>query len=36
MTAWPNRANLSIEEYLHLDQGSSEARYEYIDGYVMR
>ena len=34
MMALPNRANLSVEEYLQLDRGSSEARYEYIDGHV--
>ncbi len=34
MMALPNRSPLSVEEYLQLDQGSSEARYEYIDGYV--
>jgi Uma2 family endonuclease len=25
---------MSIEEYLHLDRSSTEARFEYIDGYV--
>jgi hypothetical protein len=34
MTAWPNRSIMSVEEYLQLDQASSEARYEYIDGHV--
>ncbi len=38
MAALPNCSTLSVEEYLRLDRGSSEARsdacYEYIDGHV--
>ncbi len=34
MTALPNCSTMSVEEYLQLDQGSSEIRYEYIDGHV--
>jgi len=34
MTALPNRSVMSVEEYFQLDQGSSETRYEYIDGHV--
>ncbi len=32
MVAQPNRSYMSVEEYLALDQSSSEIRYEYIDG----
>lgn len=34
MTALPHRSTMSVEEYLALDRGSPETRYEYIDGYV--
>lgn len=34
MTALPHQPTMNVEEYLHLDQSSTDARYEYIDGYV--
>ncbi len=34
MTALPHRSAMGVEEYFHLDQSSTQARYEYIDGYV--
>ena len=34
MTALPDRSIMSVEDNLRLDQGSSETRYEYIDGHV--
>lgn len=34
MAAQPEKIRMSIEEYLELDQSSSDVRYEYIDGYV--
>jgi Uma2 family endonuclease len=32
--ALPNRSMLSVEEYIQLDEGSYETRYEYIDGHL--
>ncbi|GAC1690857.1 MAG: Uma2 family endonuclease [Ktedonobacteraceae bacterium] len=34
MTALPERLSMSVEEYLQLDQNSTDTRYEYSDGYV--
>lgn len=34
MVAQPNRLLMSVEDYLTLDRHSTDARYEYIDGYV--
>lgn len=34
MVADPNRAMMSVEEYLELDRNSEDVRYEYIDGQV--
>lgn len=34
MSALPHRSTISVEDYLQLDRGSIEKRYEYIDGYV--
>ena len=35
MVAQPQRSLMSVEEYLALDRASLDARYEYIDGYVI-
>ena len=35
MVAQPHRCLMSVEEYLALDRASLDARYEYIDGYVI-
>jgi len=34
MTALPHQPTMSLKEYFRLDQDSTDARYEYIDGYV--
>lgn len=34
MVAQPDRIKMSVEEYLELDRNSSDARYEYINGYA--
>jgi Uma2 family endonuclease len=34
MNAFPHRSTMTVEEYLQLDQSSTETRYEYIDGHV--
>lgn len=34
MVAQPNRSRMPVEEYLLFDAGSTEARYEFIDGYA--
>jgi len=34
VVAGPGRTHMSVEEYLELDRKSSDARYEYADGYA--
>ena len=34
MVGQPGRTHMSVEEYLELDRNSSDARYEYADGYA--
>jgi len=34
VVAQPGRTHMSVEEYLELDRNSSDARYEYADGYA--
>ncbi len=34
MVAQPNRLRMSVESYLTLDRNSTDARYEFIDGYA--
>src|SRR5207342_470144 len=34
VVAEPDRLMMSVEDYLTLDRTSTEARYEYVDGYV--
>jgi Uma2 family endonuclease len=34
MVGRPDRIEMSVEEYLELDRSSSDARYEYFDGYA--
>jgi Uma2 family endonuclease len=35
MAALPRRSTLSVEQYLELDRGSIETRYEYVDGHAI-